>query len=271
MTVGSGTPEVDLTQPRDLGGLLSTAFALYRRHASVFFTMTLVVVAPVILLVDGLWGRQLADGADADVRVGPAAGSGLLTGLLIPAFVTALHVRVVMGLARGEQPTVGRAFSGIAPHVAAAAAAILLYGLVVILGLIALIVPGVWLSVRLYFAAQYAVVEGTSPAESLRRSFALTQDSWARIFGLLVFVTILTGAAMAIVEEIAGTIGDGVVYVVARILVESAGLSFNALFGTLLFFDLRTRRSRGADVVPPAPRPIGDAPERPFDDFPERP
>ena len=56
----------------------SDAFALFGAHSGVFFTATLLVVAPVTVLVDGVWGRMLADGVDAhgagrgDARVDPA-------------------------------------------------------------------------------------------------------------------------------------------------------------------------------------------------------
>ena len=236
-----GAPEVDLRRKRDLGDLLGTAFALFGRHSTVFFTMTLIVVAPAVLLIDGLWGRQLAEGADADPETGSMVVSLLLTGLLIPAFVTALHVRVVLGLAEGSEPTVGGAFSGIADRVGPALGAILAYSAVVLIGFVAFIVPGIYLSIRCFFAAQSAVVEGTSPVASLQRSAELVKGSWWRVFGLLLVAGLLAGVVAAVIEAIAGTVGDGVVYVVVRIVIESLTLSFIALFGTLLFFDLRNR------------------------------
>lgn len=246
---GEGTPEVDLRRERDLGDLISTTLALFAPHASVFFTMSLIVVAPVMLLVDGIWGRQLADGPDAEIALEPALVSGLFTGLVIPALVTALHVRVVEGLARGEAPTVGGAFAAVRDRLAPVFGAIVLYTLVVSAGLVAFIVPGIWLSVRLYFAAQAAVVEKLGPAAALRRSAALTRGSWWRTFGLLLAISLLVGLAGAIVTGLAGAAGDGVVYVVAAILVQSVAISLTALFGTLLFFDLRARSA----AAPPGP------------------
>ena len=76
--------------------------------------------------------------------------------------MTALQVVAVHALAEGEEPTVGAALRRAAPRLPAAAGAVVLYSLGVALGLVALIVPGIWLSVRWYFAAQAAVVDGLS-------------------------------------------------------------------------------------------------------------
>jgi hypothetical protein len=244
---GRGRPEVDLSVRRDLGDLISTAFAIFGRHFTVFFTLTLMVVAPVVLLVDGVWGRQLAEGADATVEAGPGITSVLLAGLVIPSLVTALHVRIVEGLARGEQPTIGSAFAAVRDRLPAVFGAVLLYTLAVGLGFVALVIPGIWLSVRLYFGAQFAVVDGLGPADALRASFEQTRGRWWRLFGYLFVIGLIVGVAASVLTAIAGAAGDGVVYVVVAILVQAVGLSISALFGTLLFFDLRTR---SAELIP---------------------
>ena len=69
----------------------------------------------------------------------------------------------------------------------------MLYSLGVALGLVALIVPGVWLSVRWYFAAQAAVVDGLGPADALRRSAEVVETRWWRTFGVLLAFGLLVG------------------------------------------------------------------------------
>ena len=71
-------------------------------------------------------------------------------------------------LAEGEEPTVGAALRRAAPRLPAAAGAVVLYSLGVALGLVALVVPGIWLGVRWYFAAQAAAVDGLGPWTLLR-------------------------------------------------------------------------------------------------------
>ena len=161
---------LELDRPRTLGELIGLAFELFGRHLATFLSLTLIVVAPVVILVDGVWGGFLADGGRADPSRAASGASLALGTVVIPPLVTALQVVVVQALARGEEPTVGAALRLAAPRLPAAVGAVLLYSLGVALGLVALIVPGVWLSVRWYFAAQAAVVDGLGPADALRRS-----------------------------------------------------------------------------------------------------
>ena len=58
-------PRLDLTRPRAYGELLATSLQVFEAHVDVLLTLAIVLVAPVTLFVDGVWGRMLADGLDA--------------------------------------------------------------------------------------------------------------------------------------------------------------------------------------------------------------
>ena len=176
---------LELDQPRTLGELVALTFELFGRHLATFLTLTLIVVAPAVILVDGVWGGYLADGGNAEPSAGASWASFALATLVIPALVTALQVVAVHALAEGEEPTVGAALRRAAPRLPAAAGAVVLYSLGVALGLVALIVPGIWLSVRWYFAAQAAVVDGLRPVDALRRSAEVVETRWWRTLGVL--------------------------------------------------------------------------------------
>ena len=93
------------------------AFELFGRHLATFLSLTLIVVAPVVILVDGVWGGYLADGGRRATPRRPPAGASLALGtVVIPPLVTALQVVVVQALARGEEPTVGAALRRAAPR-----------------------------------------------------------------------------------------------------------------------------------------------------------
>ena len=80
-----GERGLDLDAHRNLGELLGTAFGLFGRHAALFLSVTLLVVAPIVLLVDGVWARRLADGPDADVPLGADVASFGLNLMLLQA------------------------------------------------------------------------------------------------------------------------------------------------------------------------------------------
>jgi hypothetical protein len=136
-----------------------------------------------------------------------------------------------------------------------------LYVLAVAVGLVALIVPGVWLSVRWYFAAQATVVDGLSPVAALRRSAEVVETRWWRTLGAVLAFTLLVGVLGAVAGAVLGTIDDGVIYISAEVLLQAVLLSLTAIFGTLLFFDSRTRTQMPWQGTP---RIEPHAPERPI-------
>jgi hypothetical protein len=255
---------VDLTRRRSLSELLSSTWDLWTRHLTVFFTLALVVVAPVGLLVDGIWGGALAD-VEATPPIEAAIVSGLLNALIVPAIVTAVHVVAVLGLGRGEEPSVGGALRGAAPAFLPVVVVMAIYSIGTGLLLVLLIVPGIWFATRYYFGAQAAIVDGERAVGALSRSQQLTSGCWWRTFGcLIVFATISFVITLVLgipVGLVAGVADSGPILVVGTIVGQALALSYSALAGTMLFFDLRARKSLAWDGAPT--RPLGSAPERP--------
>jgi hypothetical protein len=252
--------KIDLDQRRDLGELISLTFQLFGRHLAVFLSLTLLIVAPVQLVVDGVWGRYLADGGDAEPSTAAATTSMLLGVLVIPPLVTALQVVAVQAIARGEEPTVGGALRTAAPRLVPAVFAVILYSAAVAAGLIALVVPGIWLAVRWYFCAQAVVIDRLAPVEALRRSAQVVETRWWRTFGMLVAFGLVVALLAAVGLGIARQIENGPLFTTASIVVQTVTLSLTAIFGTLLFFDSRARTALPWEGTPPID-PV--APERP--------
>jgi hypothetical protein len=248
---------LDLDRHRTLGELIGQTFELFGRHLATFLALTLLVVAPIVLVVDGGWGGGLADGGDADPSLAAGSVSLALSVVVIPPLVTALHVAVVQALGRGEEPTVGAALRAAAPRLAAAVGAVALYTFAVAIGLLLLLIPGVWLAVRWYFGAQAAVVDRLGPADALRRSAEVVQTRWWRTFGVLLAFSLVTGVAGAAVGAILREIDNGAIYTSGYVLLE-------AVVGTLLFFDSRARSSLPWQGSPPAGWTRPEQPERPI-------
>ena len=256
---------LDLDRPRDLGAIVSTAFTTWWQHLGVFIALAAIPVFPAIFLIDGLWGGALRD--PDTTNIGAAVASAVVQGLIIAPLVTAMHVLVVLGLARGEHPSVAGALRDGLRVLPVVSVAVLLYTLAVFAGTIALIVPGIFLAVRLYFAAQAAVVDDARGADALRRSWRLVEGAWWRTFGILIVLSILSGLLalpLGFVTQIIGSVADnGPLYVLGAAIAQTVTLSFTALAGTILFFDLRARRSATAPAWTPPVDPGLASPERP--------
>jgi hypothetical protein len=231
--------ELDLGRPRELGEILGDTLRVFRQHAGVFLSLSLALVAPVVLLVDGVWGRALVDGTDAKAPVGSFLVSLLLSSFVLPTLATALVVRVVQAIAQGRTPSVGEAFREAAPSFAPALAVVAMAAIPIAAASL-LIIPGIWLALRWYFAAQVVVVEGLRGTAALRRSVELGRGGLWRVLGVLLTVGIVFGLLALLVQLPFGAAGPWL-YVAGMAVGQGVALSLIAVAGTLLYFDLRAR------------------------------
>ena len=63
--------------------------------------------------------------------------------------------------------------------------------IIIILGFIALIIPGIYIMIRLALASPATVLENRSPVDSLKRSWAITAGNWWSIFWILFAIGIV--------------------------------------------------------------------------------
>lgn len=239
------TPLV-VDRPRDVGDLLGTVLQVFWARAGLFFALALPVVAPVTILVDGVWGGTFADGLDADPVPAAVATSAFLDTLVVVPLITVLHVRVVQALGQGEEPTVGWALRAASGAFLPAVAVLAMYMAVVILGMVALIVPGIWLLVRFYFGAQAVVIEGRRGRDALARSAELVKGHWWRVLGIVLLLGIVTSIVASLAGLLLGLPGlvldSGFALVIGVTFATAIAYSLGAIGGALLFFDLRARR-----------------------------
>jgi hypothetical protein len=234
------SPSLDLARERGLAEVLATTLDLFTDRFALFLSVTLVVVAPTILLVDGIWGNGLVDGAHSGHLSGGSAVAGsFLTAVVVPPLVTALHAVIVRDLGTSSIPSVGGALREAAPRFPAAIGAILLYSCGTAIGLIFLVIPGIWLAVRWYFAAQATVIDGVTPLQSLAVSSQLIEGRWWRTFGALILTGVIFGGTSDLLRALIGAVHNGAVYMTLDITIQAAFISLTALFGTLLFFSWR--------------------------------
>lgn len=254
-------PRLDLDAHRDAGDLIGTTLTVFARHALLFLSVTLLAVAPLVVLVTGVWAGGFADGGGADPATAPAIAAGVLL-FVLPVLVTALHVAIVRDLGEGRIPTVGQALRAAAPRFPLAIAAVVLYTGLFFGGLLLLIVPGIWVFVAGYFATQVAVMERCGPFRAFRRSSELVDDRWWRTAGTLTLGWILLSLASYPAGRAIDAIDSGVLYVALYVLLQVLTLSLTALFGTLLYFSLRAQKEHpfGAAPSPAYLPPISPTP-----------
>jgi hypothetical protein len=259
--VTTRVPAIDLSRSRDVGDIIGGAFSLYWRYFGLFAAIAFAVVIPLDLLAYALEG---------ELRPGMAVPLGLISWLVTIPLITAGHVNAVMTLGDRRDVFAGDALRAAARRLPVVSVTVLLVAVATLLGCVLLIIPGIFVAVRLYVSAQAVVAEDLGPVDGIRRSNQLVEGNGWRVLGISILVGLIAAVLAALAGapfQIAAVAADSRgLALVGQILTDGFSLSFAALAGTLLYFDLRARH--GGALKPSlqypefAPRDW-DAPERP--------
>jgi hypothetical protein len=240
--------------------LVVAAFGLYRRYPWLFFALAVAVAVPfdlIVLAAIGTGSDKTSHGAELGL---------LLIALelaLITPLISALHIHAVVAARGGREPqiaTVARQGVVVLPVVAAVS---IMSWLGIVVGFIALIVPGVILTLRWYVVAQAAAIEDEGWVPALRRSATLTSGNYGHVFLLLLFASAITLLPALLVERAFDDSTSPAAFIVG-LLVQIFAWSFTALTTALLYLDLRARRRLllGDAAAGPADHPKPPLPTR---------
>ncbi len=227
--------------------LVADALRLFAAYPALFLALSLVVVAPYQLIVLAVTGASPLGQSSA--RASTAITLLLLDFALVVPFVSALHVRAVAAIARGEQPralTVLREGVRVLPVVAAAQ---IIADIAIVLGLFAFVIPGIVLAIRLAVVAQVAATEGTDWMGAIRRGAELSLGSAFHVLGVLLVTSFITYGLVAAGAAAAGS-HAGAGQVVLGIAIDTVTRAFTALTTAVLYFELRGRRGELGAATP---------------------
>ena len=242
----SAGPGLDLRRPRTLGELLGDAARFYGTRFGKLVAVAAAVVVPVELIVGGLAQRRLSSGyvetPPALELLGPLAVTYLVTSPLVAAMVLHLLTAEAERGHGGARAAILAGLEAFAPLFVS----VLLAGVAIALGLALLVVPGVYLAVRLYLVAQAVVVDGVRGPAALRRSWELVEGSWWRVLAVALATALAVGIpafAIGLPFELGARAADsGAISLAGSIAVNTLAMPFAAIVTALLFFDLRRRR-----------------------------
>jgi hypothetical protein len=230
----------------EIGRVLSEMFSLYGKNLA-----ALLAVAVVIYVIAGVIQGFLRDEGGV-VLVLIASVVGLIANALYTGFVVELVADVRADGRRDLTATelISSARHAIWPLIGAG----ILAGIGIAVGLILLIIPGLFLLTIWSVIAPAIVVERRGVIESFGRSHELVRgDAW-NVFGVIVVVFLLVIAASIIAGAIGAEIGLAAV-IILSILVAVLTAPIAALVASILFFDLGGGDRAPAATEPPAPPP----------------
>lgn len=240
------TALIDLNRERSIDEILRGTLVLYRTFPLLFLILAAAVIVPYDLAVLAATGHGPFGHAHDSFLV-----SQLLTVLgfsLISPLISALHIHAVVMIGESRRPRLAEvAVLGlrVLPVVSAAE---IIANLGILLGFVALILPGIVLTLRWSVVAQSAAVEHDGWLPALRRSSALTAGHYWHILGLTVVVGALSTGVRLGVAAISFGRTSGAPSVALGIAVDTILASFSALTLAVLYFDLRSREAKPATL-----------------------
>ncbi len=175
-------------RPLSFAEILDRAFRVFRDHFSVLVGISAVLWLP--------YGAILAVGNTSRVVSGIAE---LAFFLLLPVMSVALTAAVA-NVYLDRPITVGDAYRSIRVILTPIVGTYLLLYLLVTLGFIALIIPGIYLLNCWSLAAPVMIVEHRFGMTALRRSRQLVTGVWWRTFGIFIVAGLITGVPAGVLQ-----------------------------------------------------------------------
>ena len=281
MSAPSFTPQL---RPLSVGEMLDAGFRLFRHR---FGTLVACVVVPVVPLT--ILGTIVTASTDpnaydvnAPVTDTSTAWVGLLVSLVLQSAGAALAVaacfKAISAAYLGERANWADSLAWAVRRFIPLIVAYILIVIITIPGFILLILPGIWLSVKLCMAFPAVIFERANPFAAIGRSWKLTRKNWWRVFGTLFVVfliaLVVNFALTAVLGIVAGgsdTISEVAYALLATIITLLTYMLTYPLWAsvmTVIYYDLRVR-NEGFDLQLLA-QGVGSDASR-FESSPERP
>ena len=197
-------------RPLALGEILDRSFSLYRQHFLLFIGISAI---PHLFVLAASLAQLMTNPAFSGARVDPGVnpldlgsiGINLLLTLvvMVVSVVTYLFsqggtIFAISEIYLGRRATIGQSLHSVLSEIWPLLGVVILSGMAIGLGMLLLLVPGVYLACRLLVCVPSTLVEKRGPGDALSRSFDLTRDHAGRAFLILVLSVVLGLSASAV-------------------------------------------------------------------------
>ncbi|OZM75183.1 hypothetical protein CFN78_03215 [Amycolatopsis antarctica] len=259
---GSGGPGVIPLRPLAIGEILEGAIGTMRRHPGLVFGVSFVIVALTQLLGLLLLGTVFEDARtlpplsaqptpdEALAQLGASVRLLSLTMIVTIPSQTLLSgfLTVVVGKAvLGKPVKLDEVWSETRARLLPLFGLTVVYTVLVGVGVILFLVPGIWIGVLLALATPALVLERGTIGAAVTRSRLLVAGMWWRVFAVLAVALVLATVAGMVIQWpfdlLAGNgFGGAVLSTVGGTVAGAITQPFAALVTALVYLDQRMRK-----------------------------
>ena len=238
----------------DTARVFERIFEIYRDQFTLLIPAALVVFVPVAILSGLIYSGDV----------------GILGALIVAAIGTiatywfqGMVVEAARDILDGRRDhTVGSLMRSAAAVIGPLLIAGILAGFAIGIGLLLLIVPGLYLLTIWAVLAPVIVVERRDALGAFGRSRELVRGHGWQVFGVIVVLFVLQFVVTAVIQSLANSVADTVVgYSLADLLVRLLVAPLSALAAAVIYFELKALRGEpvlGTDASAAQPPPGGE-------------
>jgi hypothetical protein len=244
----------DVLPARGLGDILSAAFEIYKDNATNLILIVAIVVVPLQFISHFLSG-VVFEPQKQTVTIGTVTvtetaarsfGTGLLVllitlaiGIIITSALQAAIIRAAAQATVGDPVDVNESYRFGFAHFGGVLGASILVGIVVAIGIILLVIPGIIFATMLAVTIPVLVIERKGVTASMSRSWELVKGHFWHVLGTIVVAALIAGFVGGLIGLIGGSnwFLAWIFGSIGQIIVAP----FSAMVTVLLYLDLRTR------------------------------
>jgi len=228
-----------------IGAVLDEAWSLYTKFFLRFFLIAVIVFA----VVNAIYGLLVVAVESGDGTTALLALAGVAASVIGTYWLQGALVFAVEDARDGRIDTpIGEIFRKVAPLLVTLILAGLLAGIGIALGLLLLIVPGLYLLTIWAVVAPAIVVEGKSVGEAFSRSRELVRGHGWTVFAIVLVTAILGGIASGLLQVAFSFLPRFLEIFVGGTIASAVVAPFTATALTVLFFRLREASSPPAEL-----------------------
>ena len=225
----------------DVGAVIRRVFSIYVDQASV-----LMPAAAVVFVFTGILRTLL---------ISSSPGLGLLAALVALVAVTlftGMVVELVADVQDGRRDaTVAQLLGAVTPVFGRLILVGLVAGIGIVIGFIAIIVPGLILITVWSVIAPVVVLERPPGLRALKRSRELVRGNGWPVFGVILVLVVGVNVLADVIELIGDSAGTGA-GIVVTVVVQILTAPLAALAASVLYFELLSRAPAAAGEAAPA-------------------